>query len=474
MVRKASSRRSSSVSVVRILGVLVPVAALVFLVLQQANFFVGRSLLIAFGDAESTYRSAWFELDGDVVAKDLVVYPYPGTREVTLRFDSVHLETPGWWWFVRNTFDRKLAHAKFDRLHLTLSGVTSNEGVDPTLGDLGPFGALSASPFEALGCLGDELWIRPELEAMWLMPGRTTLEFDYRVDGQQLLTSIVLHTPEVSTARLERREQLPFAVNALLLDQYPSLTRFERWQVQDHGFVKARNAWCAKKDGVDYRTFVTRHVDSVVRMLEAGGLAADAAAIEAYRGFAHEGGELAFGGEYPQPLRSDQLYALRDSGAALLRMHGIVERGGQRMAVQWRTFDPRPLPGLDELTPYAALQKERGGDPSAAVPVAAATAATAATAPLSPSIASRTGGRPLASSLPTASTLAPPGSRLAWNELPRYRGRLMQVWTAHNPPHTVTLLDANAGELSVKAHLTGGSALYRIGRTAFLRATLIQ
>ena len=96
MGRKASSRRSSSVSVVRILGVLVPLAALVFLVLQQANFFVGRSLLIAFGDAESTYRSAWFELDGDVVAKDLVVYPDAGSRAATLRFDTAHLETPGW------------------------------------------------------------------------------------------------------------------------------------------------------------------------------------------------------------------------------------------------------------------------------------------------------------------------------------------------------------------------------------------
>jgi hypothetical protein len=160
-------------------------------------------------------------------------------------------------------------------------------------------------------------------------------------------------------------------------------------------------------------------------------------------------------------------------------MHGIVERAGQRMAVQWRTFDPRPLAGLDELTPYAALQKERGVAPAAitatatlAVPVASLATAPLA-APLPASIASRTGGRPLASSLPIA-TLSPPGSRLAWNELPQYRGRLMQVWTAHNPPRTVTRVDANAGELNVKAHLTGGSANYRIARGAFLRATLIQ
>ncbi len=484
MVRKASTRRSS-ISVVRILGILVPILALGFLVVQQANFLVGRSLLIAFGDAESTYRNAWFELDGDLVAKDLVVYPYEESREVVVRFDSVHLETPGWVWFLRNTFDRKLAHAKLDRLHLTLSGVTSDDGLDPSLGDLGPLGALSASPFEAMGCLNDDLWIRSELEAMGLMPGKTSLDFDYQVKGRELLTAIVLHTPEVSTARLERREQLPGEVNALLLDQYPSRVTHERWQVQDLGFVKARNAWCAKKDGTDYRTFVARHVDSVVRMLEAGGLAADAASIEAYRGFAWEGGELAFGGEYPQPLRSDELYAARDSGAALLRMNPVIERGGQRWAVQWRRFDPRPLPGLDELTPYAALEKERAGvDPTArkaASPAAPPPASVLASAPVAnvPTTATRASSlqapaKAYASSLPSASTLAPPGTQLSWGDLARYEGRVLQIWTAHNPPRTMTLLDANGSELSVRAKLGGGHANYRIGKSAFLRATLIQ
>src|SRR5688500_18444542 len=463
MYRKASTRRSS-ISVVRILGVLVPVLALGFLVVQQANFLIGRSLLIAFGEAESTYRHAWFELDGDVVAKDLVVYPYDESREVTVRFDSAHLETPGWVWFVRNTFDRSLAHAKLDRLHLTLSGVTSDDGVDPTLGDLGPIGALSASPFEAMGCLNDDLWIQSELGAMGLMPGKTTLEFDYQVKGRTLLTAIVLHTPEVSTARLERREQLRAEVNALLLDQFPSLVTQERWQVQDLGFVKARNAWCAKKDGVDYRTFVTRHVDSVVRVLEAGGLAADAASIEAYRSFAWEGGELAFGGEYPQPLRSDELYAARDNGAALLRMNPVLEHGGQRMAVQWRKFDPRPLQGLDELTPYAALQNERGIDPSgvataASVPMPAATTTTAEVPSPSPSAnvpaAARASSlpppaKPYASSLPTASTLSPPGTQLSWGELARYAGRVLEIWTSHDPPRTMTLPAAHGTESSVR------------------------
>ena len=179
------------------------------------------------------------------MARDLVVYPDDGSREVAVRFDGAQLETEGWVWLLRRTFDRQLASAKLDRLHLTLSGVTSDDGVDPSLGALGPLGALSASPFEAMGCLNDEGWVHSELEAMGLMPGKTTLEFDFQVKGRDLLTTIVLHTPEVSTARLERRGQLPAEVNALQIDQAPGPVAYERWQVQDLGFVKARNTWCA-------------------------------------------------------------------------------------------------------------------------------------------------------------------------------------------------------------------------------------
>jgi hypothetical protein len=212
-------------------------------------------------------------------------------------------------------------------------------------------------------------------------------------------------------------------------------------------------------------------------MLEAGGLAADATSIEAYRGFAWEGGELAFGGEYPQPLRSDELYAARDSGAALLRMNPVLERGGQRLAVQWRRFDPRPLQGLDELTPYAALEKERAGiDPTAGKTASPTAPSPVANVPAAVTRASslQAPAKVYASSLPTASTLASPGTQLSWGELARYEGRVMQIWTAHNPPRTMTLLDANGSELSVRAKLGGGHANYRIGKSAFLRATLIQ
>ncbi len=576
MKSSTAGSHSLKASLSRIFGVLIPIVIALFLVSQQANFLVGRSLLIAFGDTESTYKSAWLEWDGDVVAKELVIYPYELGEEAAIRFAQVHVETPGWFWFLRNTFDRKLRRAKLDRIHLTLTGGVSEAGFEPSLGDLGPFGAASASPFEAEGCMQDGMWMRDELQQMGLHPEPTRLEFDYRVEGNQLLTTVVLETQGSSRVQLDRKSELPTRINALLLDQVPSLTQSERWQVQDMGFVSARNRYCAKKDGIDARRFIERHVETVDRLLETLGFAVDADTRLAYRRFARDGGTLVFDGVYAQPLHSDEFYDLRDSGEAMTRMNARIAHNDRATAVQWQRFDPRALPGLDEGEPtFALLQKERASatrGETAAVAVAPAAAATAApdtaTATTTPATTSRTvatdppatppplvpvaapvaaaipppiapvaapvaaavpppippvatpvsaaaipadpptepvaavatpspvapanampvpipaptrgpafsasGHRITASSLPAAKTGPIAGTPLTWSELPNYRGRVIRVWTVHNEPSTVNLLEADAAAIRVKARLGGGHAEYTIQREGFLRASLIQ
>lgn len=489
MRRNQSLGRSS---VLRVLIVLAAVIGIAFLAVHQANFLMGRSLLIAFGaDTDSTYRRAWFEWDGDITAQDVVLHLGDGEDE-KIRFATAHVETPGWFWFLRNTFDKRRKIAELERVHLTLGGLDTGAGIDPSLGDLGPVGALSASPFEAEGCAADGLWTRAELGDMGLVAEATTLEFDYHVQGSELVTKISLTTPGVSRTQFERHEGLAKAVNALVLDTVPTMTRSERWEVSDQGFVKARNAYCAKKDGIDEASFVARHVAAVQRLLQTRGLAMDAATLGVYRDFAANGGQLAFGGEYTRPLHSTELYDARDDGSALSRMNGVLEHGSQRAAVQWARFDPRPLPE-DAGSTWAAMQKEGGAvavaitatagaqASTAAAPaatgvaVAPASAATvAAAAPALPGAVTTTpDGRPLASSLPAAQ-LASPGATLGWSDLPQYRGHVMQVWTMHNEPRTATLLAANGGEAHVRARVAGGQAEYRIKREAFIRATLIQ
>ena len=482
-------RRNQSLSgrsVLRVGIVVVAVLAAGFLAVQQVNFVVGRALLVAFGpDTDSTYRRAWFDWDGDITARDVVLH-LGDADDAQIRFASLRVETPGWFWVARSMFDRRQKIAQFDRLHLTLEGMDTEAGIDPTLGDLGPIGALSASPFEAEGCAADGMWTRTELSDMGLIPEPTTLEFDYSVHQTELVTKIALATPGVSRVQFERHETLAKPMNALLLDNVETSTRSERWEVSDQGFVKARNAFCAKKDGIDTTTFVARHVDAVQRLLQTRGLAVDAATLAAYRDFASVGGQLVFGGGYAQPLHSSELYAARDDGSAMLRMNGVLEHGTQKATAQWARVAPRPL-NPDAESTWAAMQAEGAAAVGAtqtptvvatagmpATPGIAAPAIAAAAAPALPGAVTTTSdGRPLASSLPVAH-LASPGATLAWSDLPRYQGHVMQVRTMHNEPRTAVLMAANGGEAQVRASVGGGHAEYRIKREAFISATLIR
>ena len=461
---------STAVSLLVVVGFVI---AFVFLLVHQANFLVGRSLLIAFGNgADSTYKGAWYDMAGNLVAKDFELKPYGPEADATLKFKTIRVETPGWAWILKTVRTGKIV-ADTDRLHVTLEGGTSDAGVDPSLGDLGPFGTDTASPFEAEGCMKDSVWLRSELVDMGLSPGTTVLDFDYKVAGSKLDSRITLDTPGVSKVVFTRHENLPATINPYLLDLTQTATTDEHWQVHDQGFVKARNAFCAKRDGTTEAEFVVRHVDSVKRLLATQGLVLDAASLEMYAGFARSGGELSFGGAYAMPLPSDVYYEARDTGVAMTRLNGFMEREGHKVAAVWSTTNARPLAGLENLSTYAAMLKEQGyvaPTPSnsavvaANVPVAATTAATAATAAAAPAAA------PSAS----PSAMAKRGDEIAWADLPRYIDHDFVVTTSHMGTRDIVLVAANATEITVDGSVEGGHVQNRIYRDGFIRAVLIR
>lgn len=571
--------KASTAAILRVLGVIVPLVLLLFWWLGMANFLIGRGLMIAYPGVEVTYKGAWFEWDGDVVARDVVIMPFEADDESAIRFQRIHVETPGWFWFLRNLFDRKLKRAHLDRVHVTLEGGSAEWGYDPSMGDLGPVGPASASPFETEGCLQDSMWVPAELKEMGLSPEPTRLEFDYRIDGVNLDTTVVLETPRSSRMRYDRRSRLTGSYNALLLDVTPEEVLSERWEVEDQGFVSARNRFCSKKDGIEARRFIERHIAAVERLLATRGIAVSADSRTAYRRFARDGGKMAFGGEYSQPIDAGVIYDVHDSEDLFLGMAARLEHNERGHAVLLQRFDPNPLPGLEDGEPtYALMQKERASRPAAATPgdasaagspsvvtpvsapgetapvasppppndatpsVAASAAvatpatttesastssaeeatappadaappaatvvpptttpaatspppttiappATAATKPAEVSItpaeaalkpagaAVAVNPRIKASSLPTANSTSSgmkPGMKLEWPQLPKLRGRVVRIWTMHNPPRTVEILSADGDTIRVSARIGGGAAEYTIQRQGFLRATLIQ
>ena len=468
MATRKASKNVSPRTVMAVLGSLAVLIGLALVLMWQANFLVGRSLLIAFGNgADSKYKGARFALNGDLVAKDFELEPYGPDVDAKLSFERVRVDTPGWGWVIKNLRGRKLI-ADTDRLHVILEGGTSAAGVDPSLGDLGPFGTDTPSPFEAEGCMDDDVWLRSELAEMGLAPGPTTLEFDYRVDGSQLETRVVLETPG--------------AINPYLLDLTPTLATDEEWTVEDQGFVKARNAFCAKRDGITAGEFVPRHVAAVRRRLAILGLSVDEESLEAYTGFARSGGTIRFGGRYATPLHSEIFYDARDSGEAFTRMHGILERDRRKLVVNLARIAPRPLPGHDTMTTYAAMLKEGGAVAAPApAPVSTAAAAAAPQAPASAPSAVATALPGAVSPAPVAPAPTPPpapavrGDEVAWADLPNYLDRDFEVTTAHMGTREVRLVEAGKAEITVEGSVQGGGRVKnRIYPDGFIRAVLIR
>lgn len=584
------SKPAATSSILRILGVVAPLVLLLFWWIGMANFLVGRALMIAYPGIEVTSKGAWFEWDGDVTAKDVVILPFDVDDETAIRAERAHVEVPGgWFWFLRNLFDRKLSRAKMDRVHLTLHGVVSPGGIEPSLGDLGPFGAASASPFEAEGCMADSMWVREELEEMGLSPEPTRLEFDYGIDGATLTTTVTLDTPRASRVQYQRRSRIAGSGNALLLDSTPTQILAERWEVHDQGFVAARNRYCGKKDGIDARRFLDRHIESIERLTEVMGLAWNADTRTTYKRFARDGGTLRFGGEYAKPIAGEIDGEMYVSGEAVAMLHAKLEHNGRGAPVAWQRVAPLDLPGLEDGEPtYALILRERRNGPAPAAaatpptavpataadgvavapagppPAAAATEATVAAAapdsaaavaataepagdsaaataapttpppgataadatpapvaapaatsasptPADPAVeatagvAAPSGAAPGAAAPPpvpahlaaagvaalspeararikvpsNAAPVAPadglrPGAPLEWPQLLTLRGRMVRIWTMHNPPRTVEILSTEGNALRVVTRVGGGNAEYTIQREGFLRASLIR
>ena len=494
MVRKVAyaPRRSRARWIV--LAGLALVGGVGYVAHQQATALAGRALNVAFANADTDMQGVFFDWNGDVVASDVALFldgpaaqgadaapaadAAPVADAGALRFARLRVHvTDGWMFYLRNLLDPRLERADVDAFKLTLEGFDSSAGVDPTLGALGPIGAISASPFESAGCLQHAFFLRGELEQMGLPVAVTTLSFELRESDSRVATRIVLDTPNVSRAQYEREETLAKDTSLLRLADVATSTHAERWEVSDQGFVRARNAFCAKQDGVDADTFVARHVLSVQRMLETRGLAPDAATAAAYAHFAANGGQFAFGGRYASPMHSSERATAHRDGSAMLRLQAVAEHGSAHGPVQWRGTMPRPLA---DGPVFAAIVAEHGGvAPMGALPVAAAEAprmipasmTTAATQ--SPAAVPSPVQKPRYASSFAQPTVAP-GARLGWDDMPRYQGHTIQVFSMRAEPRTAVLLSANGRELHVRARMEGGHADYRISRDAFTHAMLIQ
>lgn len=516
---------------------LVSVVALVavggaWLARHQAEVLVDRAFAIVLGPGARAHRSLQLRPDGEIVLDDVVFRPADGSDP--MRVERLLMQTPGWRWFLRNALDPELREARLDRLRLSLNGVRiDNDGALP-LKDLGVFGAASASPWDADGCGPDVRWTRQTLVDAGLTPGSPSLQFDYHAQAGDLLASVTLESFGVSRLQWVRTGSLPSDPgNLLLLASEPSFVRSEHWEVQDQGFVAARNRYCADKSAIDERRFVARHVDAVAQRLAMLGLEADADTRDRYRRFALAGGKLSLSVALPRPMPASALRQLRQS-AAWADTVTTLDRSGDVARLLWSRRATPALPSVataDASTGTALPQALADGFeavPSdsesvatdsaiAAVPAPttetqveapdempneAPTTAAATPPPAEPSRARTEPAPRTASANPATRPAIPPLTRfatprpetaaraailasaraaptrsapkaLSWNELRPLRGRTIEIWTRHSPPRQVQILafDNDAVQVSYRIK-NSGEALFSIKRESFMRAVL--
>ena len=200
--------------------------------------------------------------------------------------------------FLRNVLDRQLDNAQVDALRVTFEGFDTRAGVEPTLGALGPIGAMSASPFEAEGCMHHAYFVREELREMGLGAAPTSLDFDLREADSRVTTRIVLNTPGVSRAQYDREETLAKPTSLLQLRQTRDL------HACPNAGTSATRASCARAmRSARSRTASTRPPSSRATWPRCSACSKRVACVRrcrhrraVYADFAAKGGQFAFGG----------------------------------------------------------------------------------------------------------------------------------------------------------------------------------
>jgi hypothetical protein len=438
----------------RILYGVVLVVGLPLSMHYQADMLMSRALSFTFPGWIGTYKSAWPRLGGGVSVKDVtIVAPDRGDA---LHFERVRLEVPffQYYWSALKPW-RDKDYKSISDFRLVFEG-GKGDLTWPLSHEMALFGNASASPFEAEGCAQDGVWLGDELPDMGLTTGATELVMAYHFTADREIKEQSIHTPGAS--RVDFRREL------VLHDMGPPLGRTsnpqarlevasDEWHVKDEGFVAARNAYCAKKDGIDSARFLERHLATAKRVMQAAGLAPGTEMLAAYRRFASSGGSLDLTVRYDPPIGAP-LYGSDDLGTWVPRIHGEFSVGEQRQSLALASTPVRELPEDEDeqgASVYALMQRE-GTAPesaptdsapteSAAPVVATATApppvhdplgAPAAMTTMVASAAPAAVAPPPASAPPAApvANKAPAGPDAAATDTPRGEGKLNLASTA--------------------------------------------
>jgi len=288
-----------------LLWVLVPLGLVCLLINMMVGtiFMLGLSQFTSVADVD--FRAPFFTWTGDIGVNDLRIDPHDDEGGLQpLQARRVLVDMPSWGVLMQiaGAFDRgenseeqqareSLAFIeKIDHVGVAVTGLRADfdDGLPEALQN---FGLASAAPFEAEGCVGDDYWGASELEVMGL-PDRgvdLSVRLSTHPDEDEIHVDGRLDAPGSSHVAFSQHYKARSLAAFLDSEDEDRISRYERIEVRDEGFVHARDAYCAKRDGVSAAEFTERHVAAIQRRLQALGLHAGADVERAYRAYLAKG-----------------------------------------------------------------------------------------------------------------------------------------------------------------------------------------
>ncbi|HET7843404.1 MAG TPA: hypothetical protein VFL14_04590, partial [Xanthomonadales bacterium] len=265
------------------------------------------------------FRNADYSFGGTMEATELTLTPSdaePGDPPITVR--RIVVETPGPIWLLRTSMpsfspkasgtlgriqkaaeklggdERPNEFPPTDELHIRFEDVDwGNYGMANVLPGIDWIGGTSGALFEAEGCSNDWWWTRDEVRERFDAPDADgQIDIHVKVTGPNTLSNtIAFGHGGNSTLTIEREFIVPGEADDWL-DSEPDEWRTTklRWTVEDTGFVRARNRWCAQEAKIGEAQFVERHVAAVRRTLQSIGFEPTPQLLDAYSVYAQNGG----------------------------------------------------------------------------------------------------------------------------------------------------------------------------------------
>jgi hypothetical protein len=483
MAGKSGKVEKKGISIWRIIGAVVSLVVLITYAMIHVNFVTGRSLLLAFPGWDVTYKGCWPKPFGGAWVSDVTLVPIEDNDEEVYHFDSLNLDVPMFQYY-RSGFSRKrgaLLTAIKD-IRMTFSGGHGQMTI-PFTSEMFVFGNASAAPFEADGCTSDGAWINDEFSDMGLTAEPTELSMAWHRSDDRLVREQSIHTPGVGRVDYRGEElvhdDLPLFS---LMDSGLSELTASEWHVRDEGFAKARNDYCAKKDGITPSQFVDRHLLTLQRMLAAIGLEPSDSTRLAYRRYVENGAPLDLTLTYAPTISGERYYDI-DIGRWIPHMHGGFNVDGRAIGVGMKAITPRPMPENDDIeTTWGLVQYENSLIESRRAAAAEQPEEFLSTArSAAPTIAVATSATPASSEdvLYAMETLAEdvedrPKTIVDYSKLADEVGQRFMFHLKGKPAMRVEVVGIDEGVIKVRRYLRSGWLEQGIARTAFESAERVR